>query len=284
MRPRSASKEKKTMGLNGVGKEEWWSPDTPIKPGRRTIQNIVPLKLITGEVNIHEAAYFKSREVKVMDNDIVSHSPEKAYQMRPSLVNKKKKTMGLNGVGKEECWSPDTSIKPGRRSTQNNVPLKLIPGEINIHETAYFKSRVSHSPEKAYQMRPGPANKEKKTMELNGVGKVECWSPDTSIKPGTRSTQNNFPLKLILGEINIHETAYFKSRAKMSHSRKKASQMRPRPASKEKKTVELNGVGKEEWWSPDTPIKPGRRTIQNIIPLKLIPGEVNIHEAAYFKS
>ncbi|KAJ1401760.1 putative AT-rich interactive domain-containing protein 4B isoform [Sesbania bispinosa] len=182
--------------------------------------------------------------------------------MRPSPVNKEKKTMGLNGVGKEECWSPDTSIKPGRRFTQNNVPLKLIPGEINIHETAYFKSRVSHSPEKAYQMRPSPANKEKKTMGLNGVGKEECWSPDTSIKPGRRSTQNNVPLKLILGEINIHETAYFKSR--MSHSPEKAYQMRPSLASKEMKTMGLNGVGKEEWWSPDTPIKPGRAPFKTL--------------------
>ncbi|KAJ1401756.1 thiamine pyrophosphate-binding protein [Sesbania bispinosa] len=49
------------MELNGVGKEDWWSPDTPIKPGRRTIQNNDPLKLIAGEINIHEAAYFKSR-------------------------------------------------------------------------------------------------------------------------------------------------------------------------------------------------------------------------------
>ncbi|KAJ1401764.1 hypothetical protein SESBI_28524 [Sesbania bispinosa] len=229
------------MELSEVGKEECWSPDTSIKPGRRTIQNIVPLKLITGEVNIHEAAYFKSREVKVMDNDIglisnkqikMSHSPEKAYQMRPSPASKEKKTMGLNGVGKEEWWAPDTPIKPGRRTIQNIVPLKLITGEVNIHEAAYFKSRevkvmdndiglisnkqikMSHSPEKAYQIRPSPASKEKKTMELNVVGKEEWWSPDTSIKPGRRTIQNKVPPKLIPGEINIHEAAYFKSRGK----------------------------------------------------------------------
>ncbi|KAJ1401766.1 putative AT-rich interactive domain-containing protein 4B isoform [Sesbania bispinosa] len=105
--------------------------------------------------------------------------------MRPSPASKEKKTMELNAVGKKEWWSPDTPIKPGRRTIENNVPLKLIPGEINIHEAAYFKSRVSPSPEKAYQMRPSPASKEKKTMELNGVGKEEWWSPDTPIKPGS---------------------------------------------------------------------------------------------------
>ncbi|KAJ1401755.1 hypothetical protein SESBI_28515 [Sesbania bispinosa] len=43
--------------------------------------------------------------------------------------------------------------------------------------------------------------------------------------------------------------------------------------------MELNGVGKEEWWSPDTPLKPRRRTIQNIVPLKLIPGEYKVLES-----
>ncbi|KAJ1401759.1 putative transcriptional activator DEMETER-like [Sesbania bispinosa] len=43
--------------------------------------------------------------------------------------------------------------------------------------------------------------------------------------------------------------------------------------------MEVNGVGKEEWWSPDTPLKPGIRTIQNNIPLKLIPGEYKVLES-----